>query len=369
MQRINTTNRAVDLFGPGKDGFTGGDPLVALAPTTVSPEYLNAVQEELANAVEPFAPLDALSTCQLQQTLSQAFSIMGAGSIEFRLTLSEPVLAGASDDTRVIVVISEGTGASDRIYRALDGWNFAARTLGSSSTNILRAIEWAPLPRLFVAVGDTGEIQTSTDGSTWVKQTQAASYAGAFGAVAVSPAVIVAIGTGQEVQTSEDGVTWTRRVCALTGTYSKVTYSDVARAFMLINTAAGVATSPDGITWTVQPDSPGNLVALGPGRRGFVGVEQYPPQLAAHSSVDGSAWETTLLGGAFTPYLISANGILAGQSAIGGFFALLSPERTPRLLAGHLDGTTYFMLRTRIAWVCATSFSGHHIAVSKPLPF
>jgi len=51
MHRIDHATRAVDLHGPGKDGFTGGDPVQGLAGTTVTADWLNAIQEEIANAV------------------------------------------------------------------------------------------------------------------------------------------------------------------------------------------------------------------------------------------------------------------------------------------------------------------------------
>jgi hypothetical protein len=52
MHRIDTATREEDLFGPGKDGFTGGDPLLAVPPTDLSPDWCNDVQENLVEVVE-----------------------------------------------------------------------------------------------------------------------------------------------------------------------------------------------------------------------------------------------------------------------------------------------------------------------------
>ncbi|MCP1289810.1 hypothetical protein NK214_06355 [Chromobacterium sp. S0633] len=53
MQRVgNNRNPAVDMFGPGKNGFTAGNPQSGVAATTPGAEFFNAVQEELANVVE-----------------------------------------------------------------------------------------------------------------------------------------------------------------------------------------------------------------------------------------------------------------------------------------------------------------------------
>ena len=51
MKRIDTTYRKVDLFGPGKDGFTGGTPGVEAA-TRINSDWFNRVQEEICNVVE-----------------------------------------------------------------------------------------------------------------------------------------------------------------------------------------------------------------------------------------------------------------------------------------------------------------------------
>lgn len=52
MRRIDTPNREVDLFGPGKDGFRNGNLALGVAPTEFNAEWVNAVQEELMSVVE-----------------------------------------------------------------------------------------------------------------------------------------------------------------------------------------------------------------------------------------------------------------------------------------------------------------------------
>lgn len=51
MQRINTPTKAANLFGPGKDGFRAAGQ-AGERPTQLSPDFLNEVQEELANVIE-----------------------------------------------------------------------------------------------------------------------------------------------------------------------------------------------------------------------------------------------------------------------------------------------------------------------------
>lgn len=52
MRRINTTNKAADLFGAGKHGWKNGVPGTADRPTEGQAEWFNSVQEEIAGAIE-----------------------------------------------------------------------------------------------------------------------------------------------------------------------------------------------------------------------------------------------------------------------------------------------------------------------------
>lgn len=51
MERITGPTVDEDLHGAGKDGFTEGDPGL-VAPTIVSADWLNGVQEEILNVIE-----------------------------------------------------------------------------------------------------------------------------------------------------------------------------------------------------------------------------------------------------------------------------------------------------------------------------
>jgi hypothetical protein len=54
MHRIDGSDVDVDLHGSGKDGFTDGDPSVPTPATVITDDWLNAVQEELSNAIETY---------------------------------------------------------------------------------------------------------------------------------------------------------------------------------------------------------------------------------------------------------------------------------------------------------------------------
>lgn len=66
MERINTISRAVDLFGPGKSGYQPGNPTTGIPATSMSAEALNAMQEEIARAIEGAGmALDPANNAQL----------------------------------------------------------------------------------------------------------------------------------------------------------------------------------------------------------------------------------------------------------------------------------------------------------------
>lgn len=51
MRRIDTSTAAQDLFGKGKHGWRNGNPQAGVRPTQFNAEFVNALQEEIANAI------------------------------------------------------------------------------------------------------------------------------------------------------------------------------------------------------------------------------------------------------------------------------------------------------------------------------
>lgn len=70
MRRISTPTAAQDLFGPGKHGFRNGDPANAILATRLQAEWFNALQEEVATAVEQSgAALNPANSGQLSEAI------------------------------------------------------------------------------------------------------------------------------------------------------------------------------------------------------------------------------------------------------------------------------------------------------------
>lgn len=80
MRRIDTTTKAVDLFGAGKHGFKNGDSALAILATKLNAEWFNAIQEELANFIEGSGQsLNSADNTQLSKALSAATKAFGLG--------------------------------------------------------------------------------------------------------------------------------------------------------------------------------------------------------------------------------------------------------------------------------------------------
>ncbi len=72
MERINGSAVATDLFGAGKDGFRDGNKALGVAATVVNAEFLNSLQEEIANVIEAQGiALDVGDKTQLKQAIER----------------------------------------------------------------------------------------------------------------------------------------------------------------------------------------------------------------------------------------------------------------------------------------------------------
>ena len=100
----------------------------------------------------------------------------------------------------------------------------------------------------FLAVGASGTLLTSSDGTTWTSRTsgttndlRSVAYDGS--------STIVAVGFSGTILTSSDGITWTSRTSGTSNDINNVTYKD---AFVAVGDNGTLLVSTDGITWTDQ---------------------------------------------------------------------------------------------------------------------
>lgn len=105
------------------------------------------------------------------------------------------------------------------------GGTWVQRTWGSAFTGLMSGVCWCPSISLWVAVGGVGttsEIQTSPDGITWTRRTSATStilrsVKEVIGAD--NTAFILAVGDDGEIETSTNGTAWSAIVFDTAGGY------------------------------------------------------------------------------------------------------------------------------------------------------
>lgn len=156
-----------------------------------------------------------------------------------------------------------GVGLYGAIWTSFDAIHWTRRTAAGGyvggSFGFL-GLAYSSLLTLLVAVGESGECQTSGDGSTWTKRLFSASSPTMSTAWSVcwSPTLFlfVAVGesssTGPSIQTSPNGINWTKRTPAAGTTHAclSCSWDSNTQLFVVTGRFGEVQTSPDGINWT-----------------------------------------------------------------------------------------------------------------------
>ena len=209
-------------------------------------------------------------------------------------------------------------------YAPLAGYTWTQRTSSFGTTTI-----WGVCygQGMFVAVGNSGKIATSTDGTTWTQRTSIFGTTTIYG-IGYGQGMFVAVGVSGKLATSTDGTTWTQR----TSSFSTSTIYDVCYGqgmFVAVGVSGKLATSTDGTTWTQRTSNFDTSIIRGVcyGQGMFVAVGD-DGKLA--TSTDGTTW--TQRTSSFDTTTI--NGIGYGQ----GMFVAVGNDGK---LATSTDGTTW----------------------------
>ena len=153
-------------------------------------------------------------------------------------------------------------GDTGAILSSPDGTNWTVQGLRTAA--FLNGVTYAA--GLFVAVGDLGAILTSADGVSWTPRHYGASTS--LSSVAYGNGRFVAVGS--VVTTSTNGTTWETPAAFASG-FNCITFGN---GFFVAMTASGqIWASPDGITWTQKnAGNVGDLAAVVFGGGQFVAV-------------------------------------------------------------------------------------------------
>jgi len=120
--------------------------------------------------------------------------------------------------------------------------------------------------RQFIGVDDAGNVDSSSDGVTWVSHPTGSA---SLHALATDGSHYVAVGFSGQIRTSDDGVTWTAKTSPTTETLWAVTWTGTQ--FVAVGGTwngdpdsgdAVILTSPDGAAWTVQAPPAGTTTQL-----------------------------------------------------------------------------------------------------------
>nr|WP_284958532.1 hypothetical protein [Enterobacter cloacae] len=142
MHRIDTPTAQADKFGPGKNGFTNGDPATGRRATDLNSDMWDAVQEEICTAIESAGlTLDKTKHDQLYQAIVRIIT------------------------SKIPDALLRSNNLSDVVDKALARANLelgsaATKNVGTSNGNVLQQGAW----------GVGSSVQESASGSTHVSR-------------------------------------------------------------------------------------------------------------------------------------------------------------------------------------------------------
>ena len=140
---------------------------------------------------------------------------------------------------------------------------------------------------LYVAVGDTGAIYTSSDSATtWT--VQASGTASNLYGISYVNGNFIAVGASGTLLTSTDGTTWTTQASMTGSNLRGVAYG--ASTYIAVGDTGAIVSSPDAATWTVQASPTAEsfrAISFGPDNQ-FVAVGTAGVNAYSSTGLDGS---------------------------------------------------------------------------------
>jgi hypothetical protein len=186
--------------------------------------------------------------------------------------------------------------SGQQILLSPDGINYAIAA--NSPTGILNSVEFDGSN--YVAVGQGGNVYTSTNSTTWVQRNSNASSQ--LRAVCRGPSRWVAVGANGTVITSPTATAWTLRFSGTANQLNGVAYGN--GTFVAAGNVGTIMTSPDGVTWDAQdPGTTADLNSVRFFNGQFFAVGANGTMI---SSIDGITWSSVNSGTTLPLYTIAA---------------------------------------------------------------
>lgn len=217
-------------------------------------------------------------------------------------------------------------GESGSVYTSSDGATWKGRSSGTDQS----LLDAAYGSNTLVAVGRGGTILTSPDGITW---TLCSSGTGQdLNGVGYGQGIFVAVGDNGTILTSPDGVSWAARDSGTHQWLKKVAYG--GGTFVAAGGNGTLLTSPDGAAWTVRNSGTlGHLEGIAYGKKTFVAVGD-----TILASPDGIGWTERTAGTSHRIFGVAyGSGVFAAVADNGAILTSSDgSEWTPRDSGTHL---------------------------------
>jgi len=232
-------------------------------------------------------------------------------------------------------------GESGSLYTSSDGTVWKERSSGTDQS--LRDV--AHGNGSFVAVGGGGTILSSPDGVTWTKRDSGTGHD--LNGVGYGRGIFVAVGDHGAILTSSDGATWTVRDSGTHQWLKKVAHG--SGTFVAAGGNGTLLTSSDGAAWTVRNSGTrGHLEGIAYGKRTFVAVGD-----TILTSPEGFGWNERAAGTGHRLFGVAyGSGVFAAVADNGAILTSSDgSEWTPRDSGTHL--TLYGIAHGRKVFLAA----------------
>lgn len=174
MQRITTDTVDADKHGAGKDGFTDGDAGAGTPPTRLNADWFDAVQEEIANAIEGRGvALDEATNLQLHRVIATSPEHMIKRGVANGLTYVPTVGRAAT--------LQAGT-----VYYAGRRYHISAAAITALATES---------PRTFTASRDTYVVLTPTSDTAFTIAAREVTVGAAAPTISSNEVVVAVVTT------------------------------------------------------------------------------------------------------------------------------------------------------------------------------
>ncbi|HCM9121911.1 TPA: hypothetical protein N5K96_000528 [Enterobacter hormaechei subsp. oharae] len=178
MHRIDTPTAQADKFGPGKNGFTNGDPATGRRATDLNSDMWDAVQEEICNVVEKSGlALNKDQHDQLHQAIVKiitskipdallkknnlsdlADKALARANLQLKTAAQKDAVTSQTDTTagRVLTVGYGGLGGTAPRTATVDSNSYDKIPIGLSSGFWTHAIDGGPFAHTITLLQDGG---------------------------------------------------------------------------------------------------------------------------------------------------------------------------------------------------------------------